>query len=177
MRVNALMAAGSPPPRGRTEERVIRTLSNETTFVRNLNALPVWKYKRARMTNHYRARVSKRMGTDLAKRRAGLITQQIDNVTWAPRAKRAQPPEEGLAGKGRVGAECKRAHHVGAAAHAAVEKDRRAAAQLGGDRRQHIDRGGQRLDLPAAVIGNPNAVDTELDGARGVGRMHDALEH
>src|SRR5206468_7211909 len=101
------------------------------------------------------------MRPDLAERGARLVAQKVDNVTWAVGAERAEAPEEGLAGECRVSAECKRTDDIGAAAHAAVEQDRGARADFGGDRWQHIDRGRQRFDLVAAVVRDPDAVDTE----------------
>src|SRR5262249_57557847 len=101
---------------------------------------------------HHRTCVGQRMGPNLAKRRAGLVTQQIDDVTWPIRTECAEPPEKSLASKGCVSAERQRAYHVGTAANAAVEKDRGAAPHLRPDRRQHVDGRRRSHGLTAAAL-------------------------
>src|SRR6185437_2934207 len=53
-----------------------------------------------------------------------------------------------------------------AGAHPAVEQDRDAAADLGDDLRQDVERGRGRVDLAAAVVG-----DQDRRGARADGRL------
>src|SRR6476646_174465 len=89
--------------------------------------------ERSRMADDDRAGGGGRVGTDLAKRGAGLVDQKIDRMLGALRTQGPQAPQESLAGKGGVGAQRQRPHHVGAAAHAAVEKDGRPASDLRGD--------------------------------------------
>ena len=54
-----------------------------------------------------------------------------------------------------------------------VAREPTCAAIAGSD----VDRRRQRLDLAAAVVRHPDAVDAERHRALGVVRMHDALEH
>ena len=45
------------------------------------------------------------------------------------------------------------------------------------DRRQHVDRRRRRLELPAAMIGDLNAVEADRDRSLRIVGMHDALHH
>src|SRR5262245_11588583 len=62
------------------------------------------KCERARVTDDHRACFGRCMCPDLAERRASLIPQEIDDMTRTIGTERAEPPEEGLPGKGCVSA-------------------------------------------------------------------------
>ena len=67
---------------------------------------------RARMTDHRRARLRRTERADLAECRFHFVDHEIDHVAGPFRAERAQAPQEGFAGKRRVGPERHRAHDV-----------------------------------------------------------------
>ena len=118
-----------------------------------------------------------RLRADLAEGRLHLVDHEIDDVAGTFGAERAQAPQEGLAGEGHVGAERDRARHVQPGADAGIEHHRSAAADGAGDRRQHVDRRRQALDLAAAVVRHHDAVDAERHAFLGVGRMENSLHH
>src|SRR2546423_1175071 len=103
-------------------------------------ALP--KGERPGMADRGRFRLRRRRCTDLAKRGTRLVDQKLDDVPGSVGAQRAKAPQKGLAGKRRLRAQRQRAHHVGAAAYAAVHQDYRPTSHLCGDAGQHVDRGG-----------------------------------
>src|SRR5712671_6153868 len=92
------------------------------------------------------------MRANLAKRRAGLIDQQVDYMSGPLFAQGAKTPQECLAGKCRVGAERQRPGDIRAAAHAAVEDDGRPMTYLRHDGWQDVDRCRQRLNLSPSMF-------------------------
>ena len=107
------------------------------------------------MAANDRAGFGRRICTDLAERRAGLINQQVDDMSGPLFTQGAKTPQEGLAGKCRVGTERQRPGHIRADAHTTVEDDGRPLADLRRDGRQDVDRCRQRLDLAAAMVFAP----------------------
>src|SRR5262249_38929245 len=93
----------------------------------------------ARMADHDLPRARRAARADLAERRSRLLGEEIDDVAWAAPAERAEAPQKGLAGEGRLRAERERAHDVGAAADAGIHQHRGALADRAGDRRQRVD--------------------------------------
>src|SRR5215218_6454541 len=83
----------------------------------------------------------RRRCTDLPERSTGLINQKLDDVAGAVPTERAKTPKEGLTRKCRMRSKRQRPHHIGAAAYAAIHQDRGPVPDLGGDCRQHVDRG------------------------------------
>src|SRR6266851_4305644 len=110
------------------------------------------KTQGAGMTDHDLARVRGSVRADLAERRLRLLDQEIDDVTGAAAAERAEAPQERLAGERRLRAERERARHIGAAANAGIHHHGDALADRARDRGKHVDRRRQRLDLAAAVV-------------------------
>src|SRR5579885_3089713 len=121
------------------------------------------------------ARLGRRVGPDLAERRAQLVDVEIDELRRSVVAERAQGPQERLAGKRTVGAERERPHHVLAGTDAAVENDGGLFARRRGDGGETIDRWTERFDLPAAVVRYPYAIDAERGSLLGILGMQHAL--
>ena len=117
------------------------------------------------------------MRANLAKRRAGLIDQQVDYMSGPLFAQGAKTPQECLAGKCRLGTERQRPGDIRAAAHAAVEDDGRPMTYLRHDGWQDVDRCRQRLNLSPSMIRDPDAVYPKRQGLFCIRWMHDALEH
>src|SRR5262249_27632536 len=84
--------------------------------------------QRSRMANHHVARLGGAAGADLAECGAGLLDQDVDDMSGPAAAQRTEAPQESLAGECRLGAERKRPRHVGAAADARVHHHGGAAA-------------------------------------------------
>ena len=72
------------------------------------------------MADDHRARIRRRVRSDLPECRPRLVDQQVDHVPRALLPKRAETPQESLAGERRVGPERHRTRHVEAGAHALV---------------------------------------------------------
>ncbi len=65
-------------------------------------------------------------------------------------------------------------HDVGAAADPAVQVDLRPPVHGIHDSGEHVDRRGQSIELPAAVVGDPYGIHPAGDGLGGIPLVGDA---
>src|SRR5512144_382876 len=133
------------------------------------------KLKNAGVTDGCLPRFRNRPCADLAERRPQLVDIEVDQIIRPLVAKRSNRPEERLASKSGVRSKRQSPHHVLAAADAAVEKNGRLLADRRGDGRENVDRCRKGLDLPAAVVRNPDTVDAESDRDFGILGMQHAF--
>src|SRR5262245_12192164 len=75
-----------------------------------------------------------------------------------------------------LGAQGKRLEDIGASADAAIEQDRYSSRDGFHDAGQGIQRGNRPIQLPAAVVGNDDAVHAVLDRTLRIVRVQDAFE-
>src|SRR3954451_3855106 len=114
---------------------------------------------------------------DLAHHEVDLASEDVDGFldpgdATGSRAVKGRPAHEA-----EIGAEAERDQDVGAAAHAAVQKDRHFVAYRRLDLRQHVERARRLIELAPAVVGDEDAVATYVYGAQRVLRVHDAFDN
>jgi hypothetical protein len=83
----------------------------------------------------------------------------------------------GAAEHAGFGAERQRLDHIEPAAHATVHEDFEPVTDGIGDAGQGGDAGGDAVQLPAAVVGDDDAVDTSSHGLARILDVEDALQH
>src|SRR5579864_5041845 len=106
-----------------------------------------------------------------------LVLEDLEHAHRALNAARGQAPTLQAPQGDNIGAECDGFDEVAAPLDAAVEHDPGATAHRLRDLGQRVQAAKAMVNLPTAVIGDPDVVDAMLDGDLGVfGRLH-ALEH
>src|SRR5579883_3043806 len=113
---------------------------------------------------------------DLAHDEIDLVLQDRDRLGGAGHAADDRAVQRRPAEKYEARPEAQRDQDVGVAAHAAVEHDGQPVAERGVNGRQDVERGRRLVELAAAMVRDDDAVDADLGGAQGVGRMHDAFD-
>src|SRR5699024_7759930 len=106
-----------------------------------------------------------------------LAGQDFDGPVPALPATGHQAVQVGPADQSEVGAHGDRCHDIGAVHDAGVEDDLRAAAELLGHVREHVERDRCPVQLPSAVVGQHDAVHAEVGDPAGVIEGLDALDH
>ena len=87
----------------------------------------------------------------------------------------ASPQNRRPADEHRLGAQCNRFDHIGAAPDATVEINFELALGRRNGFGEHFDRRQSVIEMPAAVIGNDHAVGADFDAELDVFAGHDAL--
>ena len=88
---------------------------------------------------------------------------------YAERAVDGKSVQVGAADEDGRGAAGESLVDVGAAADAAIHNDGHATGDGRGHGRERVYGGGDRVQAPAAVIGNDDPINAAIDGADGVG--------
>ena len=105
-----------------------------------------------------------------------ISAEQLHDVGNAGLAGGGQAVEVRAADGAGVGAEREGLDDVGAAADAAVDDDFHAAATPLDDVRQHVQRAGHVVQLPAAVVADLDGVEADVGGRDGVLGVDASLE-
>src|SRR6516225_3501436 len=112
---------------------------------------------------------------DLPHHEIDLADEDLDRL-FDPGQSAGSGAIEGRAShKAEIGAEAERDQDIGAAPHATVEEQGEPVADRGPDRRQHIERTRRLVELAPAVVGDEDAVATDLQRPQCISRAHDAL--
>src|SRR5262249_19815375 len=99
---------------------------------------------------------------DLTHHEIDLADEDLDRLFDAGQSAGSGAIEGRGSNKAEIGAEAERDQDVGAAPHAAVEQQGEPVADHGSDRRQHVERTRCLVELAPAMIGDEDAVATDL---------------